>query len=112
MEERDHLETQVTNASQLALAARLAINAKAKDRASEELLKEKNSLDLRRFALEEQLRTTETELNRVSIEWANTSSSISSKETELTNVRQRCNPLVEEKMRYHDEARNLKRMHS
>ena len=61
MEERDHLETQVTNASQLALAARLATTAK--DRVSEELLKEKNSRDSRRFALEEQLRTTETELN-------------------------------------------------
>ncbi len=106
VEERDHLETQMKNASQLALAARLATNAK--DRVSEELLKEKNSLDLRRIALEEQLLTTETELNRISIEWANASSSISSKDTELTNVRQRCNQLVEENERYREEARNLK----
>ena len=98
------------NASHLALAARLAINAT--DRVSEELLQEKSSLDSRRFALEVQLRTTETELNRVSIEWTNTSSSILSKETELTNVRQRCNQLVEENKRYRDEARNLERMHS
>ena len=79
--EHDHLETQI---SQLALAARLATNAK--DRVSEELLKEKNSLDLRRIALEGQLRTTEAEFHRVSIQWANASITISSKDTELTNV--------------------------
>ncbi len=91
VEERDHLATQMENAS------------RARDRVSEELLKEKNSLDLRRIALEEQLLTTDTELNRNSIEWAN---AISSKDTERTNVRQRCNQLVEENERYREEARN------
>jgi hypothetical protein len=52
VEERDHLELQMKNASQLALAARLATNAK--ERVSEELLKEKDDLDTRRIALEGQ----------------------------------------------------------
>jgi E3 ubiquitin-protein ligase BRE1 len=47
VEERDHLELQMKNASQLALAARLATNAK--ERVSEELLKEKDDLDTRRI---------------------------------------------------------------
>lgn len=106
IEERDHLEIQMKNASQLALAARLATNAK--DRVSEELLKEKNNLDERRIALEEQLLSTQTELNRISVEWTNASSIIATKDTELLNMKQRCNQLVEENERYRDEIRQLK----
>ena len=106
IEERDHLEIQMKNASQLALAARLATNAK--DRVSEELLKEKNNLDERRIALEEQLLSTQTELNRISAEWTNASSIIATKDTELLNMKQRCNQLVEENERYRDEIRQLK----
>ena len=106
IEERDHLEIQMKNASQLALAARLATNAK--DRVSEELLKEKDSLDERRIALEGQVLSTQTELNRISVEWANANSIIATKDTELLNVRQRCNQLVEENERYREEIRKLK----
>jgi E3 ubiquitin-protein ligase BRE1 len=106
IEERDHLEIQMKNASQLALAARLATNAK--DRVSEELLKEKNNLDERRIALEEQLLSTQAELNRISVEWTNASSIIATKDTELLNMKQRCNRLVEENERYRDEIRQLK----
>lgn len=106
IEERDHLELQMKNASQLALAARLATNAK--DRVSEELLKEKNNLDERRIALEEQLLSTQNELNRISVEWTNASSIIATKDTELLNMKQRCNQLVEGNERYREEIRQLK----
>ena len=106
IEERDHLEIQMKNASQLGLAARLATNAK--DRVSEELLKEKNSLDLRRIAMEEQLLTTKAEMDRISIEWANSSSAIATKDAELSNIRQRCDQLVEENEQYRGNIQNLK----
>ena len=106
IEERDHLEIQMKNASQLGLAARLATNAK--DRVSEELLKEKNSLDLRRIAMEEQLLTTKAEMDRISIEWANSSSTIATKDSELSNIRQRCDQLVEENEQYRGNIQNLK----
>ena len=106
IEARDHLEIQMKNASQLALAARLATNAK--DRVSEELLKEKNSLDLLRIAMEEQLLTTKVEMDRISIEWANLSSTIATKDSELSNIRQRCDQLVEENEQYRGNIQNLK----
>ena len=106
IEERDHLEVQMKNASQLALAARLATNAK--DRVSEEIMKEKNSLDIRRTALEEQLLSSQTNLNRISIELVSASSVIATKDTELSNVRKRCDQLIEENERHRESIRNLK----
>jgi E3 ubiquitin-protein ligase BRE1 len=108
IEERDHLEVQLKNASQLALAARLATNAK--DRVSEEMMKEKDSLDLRRIELEEQLLSSQTELKRVSIECANASSSIATKENELSNIRNRCETLIEENERHREAIRSLKNL--
>ena len=75
---------------------------------SEELLKEKNSLDLRRIAMEEQLLTTKAEMDRISIEWANSSSTIATKDSELSNIRQRCDQLVEENEQYRGNIQNLK----
>ena len=75
---------------------------------SEELLKEKNSLDLRRIAMEEQLLTTKAEMDRISIEWANSSSTIATKDSELSNIRQCCDQLVKENEQYHLNIRSLK----
>jgi E3 ubiquitin-protein ligase BRE1 len=108
IEERDHLEVQLKNASQLALAARLATNAK--DRVSEEMMKEKDSLDLRRIALEEQLLSSQTELKRVSIECANARSSIATKENELSNIRNHCATLIEENEQHREAIRSLKNL--
>jgi Zinc finger, C3HC4 type (RING finger) len=104
-EERDTLELQMKSASQLALAARLATNAK--DRVSEELIKEKNEVEARCAELEQQLHTTKLELQRTLAEWSNSSSRIARKETELSNVVQRSNVLVEENEQKREEIRKL-----
>jgi E3 ubiquitin-protein ligase BRE1 len=93
------------SASQLALAARLATNAK--DRVSEELIKEKNEVEARCAELEQQLHTTKLELQRTLAEWSNSSSRIARKETELSNVVQRSNVLVEENEQKREEIRKL-----
>jgi hypothetical protein len=105
VEERDHLGVQMKNASQLALAARLATNAK--DRVSEELVKEKDDLDKRRNVLQEQLHTTNLELQRISVDWSNASSIIATKDTELANVTERINQLIEENAQQRDGIRKL-----
>jgi E3 ubiquitin-protein ligase BRE1 len=105
VEERDTLEMQLKSANQLALVARLATNAK--ERVSEELLKEKKDVDERLSELEKQLLATQTELHRVSTEWSTASSRISSKEAELSNAVQRSHALVEENEQKREEIRKL-----
>lgn len=105
VEERDTLELQLKSANQLALVARLATNAK--ERVSEELLKEKKEVDDRLAELEKQLHATQTELHRITTEWSTASSRISSKETELSNALQRSHALVEENEQKREEIRKL-----
>ena len=90
--ERDNLEQQAKSASQLALAARLATNAK--ERVSEEILKEKKTLEDRVAELEKQNETTQSELGRITSEWSEASGKMAVKETELTNALKRCDELM------------------
>lgn len=103
--ERDNLEQQAKSASQLALAARLATNAKEK--ISEEVMKEKKALEERVVELEKQHQSTQSELNRISSEWSKASGKMAVKETELTNALQRCDELMADIERKREEIRQL-----
>jgi E3 ubiquitin-protein ligase BRE1 len=105
IEERDTLELQLKSTNQLALVARLATNAK--ERVSEELLKEKKVVDDRLAELEKQLHTTQMELHRITTEWSTSSCRMSAKEAELCNVVQRSHALVEENEQKREEIRKL-----
>ena len=103
--ERDNLEQQAKSASQLALAARLATNAK--DRVSEEVIKEKNMLQDRVAELEKQHESTQSELNRITSEWSEASGKMVVKETELTNALKRCDELMSDIEKKREEIRRL-----
>mmetsp|Transcript_6668 Transcript_6668/g.12818 ORF Transcript_6668/g.12818 Transcript_6668/m.12818 type:complete len:857 (+) Transcript_6668:287-2857(+) len=104
-EQRDNLEQQASSANQLALAARLASNAK--DRVSDELSKEKK-------AIEERLEKSEKELNEVKAELAELKRDNSGKTSkhaalaqELANALKRCDELVAEGEAKREEIRRL-----
>jgi len=103
--ERDNLEQQAKAASQLALAARLATNAKEK--VSEEILKEKKALEERIGELEKQYGSAQAELHRISSEWSEASGKMAVKESELTNALKRCDELVSENEQKREEIRKL-----
>lgn len=105
MEERDNLEQQVKSASQLALAARLATNAK--ERVSDEVLKEKNAVDDRLAELVRQYQVTQIELKRVSAEWSEASGRMAVTESELANALKRSDELVTESEQKRQEIRKL-----
>lgn len=105
MAERDNLEQQVKSASQLALAARLATNAK--ERVSEEVLKEKTAIEGRLDELERQYHVMQIELERVSAEWSDASGRMAVKESELTNALKRSDELVTENEQKREEIRKL-----
>jgi E3 ubiquitin-protein ligase BRE1 len=103
--ERDNLEHQAKSASQLALAARLATNAK--ERVSEEILKEKGVLEERIADLETQYQSTVGELERVSTEWSEASGKMAVKDTELTNALKRSEELAADNEHKREEIRKL-----
>lgn len=103
--EKEILEQQAKSASQLALAARLATNAK--ERVSEELLKEKQSLEERFAELEKQYMSTKTELGNMSSEWSEASGKMKTKESALANALQRCEELASENEQKREEIRKL-----
>jgi len=103
--ERDTLEQQAKSASQLALAARLATNAK--ERVSEEVVKEKQALEERVVEIEKQYQATQSELNRISSEWSEASGRMAVKESELANALKRCDELVSENEQKREEIRKL-----
>jgi E3 ubiquitin-protein ligase BRE1 len=105
MEERDNMEHQVKSASQLALAARLATNAK--ERVSEEVLREKKAVDDRLLELEQQYQVAQIELERVSAEWSDASGKMAVKESELHNALKRSDELVTENEQKREEIRKL-----
>ena len=103
--ERDNLEQQAKSASQLALAARLAVNAK--DRVSDEALKEKQAVEDRVRSLEEKLAASKSELDRMTKEWAAASGKIASVNSELSNALKRSDELVDEVEKKNSEIREL-----
>jgi E3 ubiquitin-protein ligase BRE1 len=103
--ERDNLEQQAKSASQLALAARLATNAK--DRVSEEAALEKHSLEEQLQALENKLASSKEELEKMTREWSEASGKMSTVNTELSNAIHRSDELVEELEKKNAEIREL-----
>jgi E3 ubiquitin-protein ligase BRE1 len=103
--EKDTLEQQAKSASQLALAARLATNAK--ERVSEEIVKEKTALEGRVAELEKQYETTKAELDRVSTECSESSGKMAMKDSELVNALKRSDELVTENEQKREEIRKL-----
>jgi E3 ubiquitin-protein ligase BRE1 len=103
--ERDNLEQQTKNASQLAMAARLATNAK--ERVSEELVKEKEALSNRVEELEKEHKAKEKELVRIKSEWSNASSKIAALNSEISNTVKRSDELVAESEKKQEEIRKL-----
>jgi E3 ubiquitin-protein ligase BRE1 len=104
-EERDNLEQQMKSASQLALAARLATNAK--ERVSEEIVKEKKATEDRLQELEKQYQSMQAELERVSSEWSDASGKMAVKESELAYAWKRSDELAAENEVKREEIRKL-----
>jgi E3 ubiquitin-protein ligase BRE1 len=103
--ERDILEQQVKGASQLALAARLATNAK--ERVSEELVKERLTLDKRVNELEIQLALLNKDLAQKTVECSEATGRMSITKAELEKVLARNNELVEEAEKRETDIRGL-----
>jgi E3 ubiquitin-protein ligase BRE1 len=103
--ERDSLEQQAKSASQLALTARLASNAK--DRVSEELMKEKEALEMKVEDLESSLAESKRRLDALSLEFAAESGKTSTLHSELSNSLNRCQELVGELEKKSAEIRTL-----
>jgi E3 ubiquitin-protein ligase BRE1 len=103
--EKEILEQQAKSSSQLALAARLATNAK--ERVSEELMKEKQTLEEQFSELEKQYMSTKTELEKMFAEWSEASGKMKTKESALANALQRCEELAAENEQKREEIRKL-----
>lgn len=103
--ERDNLEQQAKSAEQLALAARLATNAK--ERISEEALKERQDLEKRLKELEEELAETKSQLAKVTHDWSEGSGEMSRMGAHLANALKRSEELVAENQAKADEIRRL-----
>jgi E3 ubiquitin-protein ligase BRE1 len=103
--EKDNLEQQTKNASQLALAARLASNAKG--RLSEEVLKEKEALGERFEALEKEHVETKRQLQKITHDWSEGSGEMAALKRKLENGLKRSNDLVVENESNAEEIRRL-----
>ena len=104
-QERSNLEQQLKSSEQLALAARLATNAK--ERLAEELVREKTALE---EEMEERVRNhseTKEELSQRNTECAEASSKTVTLTAELANIRKRCNEFVVETEGQRQEIRKL-----
>ena len=93
-QERDNLEQQVKSASQLALAARLATNAK--ERVSEEVVKEKTELEKRLQALETKHAETGEALAKMTRDLSEESGKRTTLSAQLSNALKRSEDLVTE----------------
>jgi E3 ubiquitin-protein ligase BRE1 len=103
--ENENLEQQAKSASQLALAARLASNAKA--RVSEEMIKEKESLEEKLSLSEKETTRIKNELNKLSTDLSEGSGKVSALQSKFENSVKRCNELVSELEAKDEEIRKL-----
>jgi E3 ubiquitin-protein ligase BRE1 len=103
--ERENLEQQVNSASQLALSARLATNAK--ERLSEEVVKERQDLEGRFEILEKEHAQTKAELAKIALDFSEGSGTMTSLSTQLSNALKRSEDLVAENTAKADEMRKL-----
>mmetsp|Transcript_5595 Transcript_5595/g.11500 ORF Transcript_5595/g.11500 Transcript_5595/m.11500 type:complete len:958 (-) Transcript_5595:109-2982(-) len=104
-QERKNLEEEVKSAEQLALAARLANNAK--ERLAEELAKEKSSLEDEMRELEKVHLETKKELSQKIADCADASGKTSTLHAELSNALKRCDEFVSQTEEQGGEIRKL-----
>lgn len=103
--ENDNLEQQAKSASQLALAARLASNAKA--RVSEEVVKEKELLEEKLSLAESEAAQLKKELEQLSNDLSEGSGKVSALQSKFENSVKRCDELVSEIEAKNEEIRRL-----
>ena len=103
--EKENLEQQAKNASQMALAARLASNAKGK--LSAEILKEKEALEERLQELEKVHNETKSQLEKVTRDWSTGSGEMTTMKTKLANSLKRSDELVADNEAKAQEIRKL-----
>ncbi len=103
--ENDNLEQQAKSASQLALAARLASNAKA--RVSEEMIKERELLEEKLSLSEKETTRIKNDLNKLSNDLSEGSGKVSALQSKFENSVKRCNELVSELEAKDEEIRKL-----
>lgn len=103
--ERDNLEQQAKSASQLALAARLATNAK--ERVSDEIIQEKAALNERVQTLEKDHAVKAAELDKIKSEWLDASGKMTTLNSEIANALKRSDELVAESEKKQAEIRTL-----
>lgn len=103
--ERDNLEQQAKSASQLALAARLAVNAKEK--LSEEIEKEKKDRETKLQNIESQLLATKGLLEKAKAEYAEAIAATATLKADLANAQKRCEELVGDIESKNSELRSL-----
>jgi E3 ubiquitin-protein ligase BRE1 len=103
--ERENLDQQAKSASQLALAARLATNAK--ERCAEGVENEKTTLEMLVDDLEIKQAETKKELGRISKEWSEANSKMVSINTEQSNLRKRNDELVDERAAKNKQIQDL-----
>ncbi|GKY99027.1 hypothetical protein MPSEU_000858400 [Mayamaea pseudoterrestris] len=103
--ERDSLEQQAKSASQLALAARLAANAK--ERVSEEVVQEKLALDKQLHSLKEMLAASKRDLDRLMREESVAREKLANLNAELANAIMRSDELVDAVEKKNAEIRDL-----
>jgi len=104
-EQRDNLEQQASSANQLALAARLASNAK--DRVSDELTKEKKAIEERLEKSDKELAEAKAELAELKKDNSGKISKHAALAQELANALKRCDELVAEGEAKREEIRRL-----
>jgi E3 ubiquitin-protein ligase BRE1 len=92
--EKSILEQQTKTAGQLALAARLATNAK--ERVTDEVMKEKKAIESRVERLENELAESRAESDRLALGLAVMQGKISTENSELRNALQRVDELIAE----------------
>lgn len=103
--ERGTLEQQAKSANQLALAARLAANAK--ERVSEELGAEKASLEETLQEMEKKLSDSIAELERMTTDWSEASGKIAALNMELSNAMKRSEEILADVEKKDAEIREL-----
>lgn len=103
--ERDSLEQQAKSANQVALTARLASNAK--ERVSEEIIKEKLALERMVEDLEGSLEASKGKLEALTVKFSEASGSTATLQSEYKNALNRCEELVGEVEKKNAEIRIL-----
>jgi E3 ubiquitin-protein ligase BRE1 len=103
--QKEALEQQAKSANQVALAARLATNAK--ERVAEEVVKEKAALEDRLKELEKRDVETKAEMARITAEFSAANGKVAAKDMELANALKRSEELVAENEEKREKIRKL-----